>query len=387
MELCESQSYEKISVCVTKTNNNRDLMRFRRIIIIISFISVIFLIHLKSQTPVAGRSWQYVATSMPDEWYGSEESIGVAENVLLYQRDIGGWPKNIAMHLLLTEPEKAKITDDKGLNDAIFDNSATTTEMRFLARMFNKTQNEEYSESFNRGLDFVLDAQYENGGWPMFFPLRKGYYTHITFNDNAIVNILVMLREIKDKNPLFLKIIRQEYLPRVEKAYNKGIEIILKTQIIVKGNPTVWCTQHDENTLLPAKARSYELPSFSGAESVGIVALLMEIQNPSSEVIRSVEGAVEWLDNHRIRNTKWDSFINSEGQKDRRIVNDPNAGDLWARFYDLETEEPYVCDRDGIKKKTLEEIGYERRNGYSWYTDAPQEVIDKYPAWKARWVK
>jgi pectinesterase len=324
---------------------------------------------------------------MPDEWYGSEESVIVAENVLLYQRDIGGWPKNTAMHLPLTEPEKAKISDDKGLNDAIFDNSATTTEMRFLARMFNKTQNETYMDSFNRGLNFVLDAQYENGGWPMFFPLRKGYYTHITFNDNAIVNILVMLREIKEKNQLFSKVVRQANSQRVEKAYNKGIDIILKTQIIVNGKPTVWCAQHDENTLLPAKARSYELPSFSGAESVGIIRLLMDIENPSPEIIRSVQSGVEWLNAHRIKNTRWDTFTNSDGQRDRRIVHDPVAGDMWARFYDLETQEPYVCDRDGIKKKTLEEIGYERRNNYNWYTDAPQEVIDKYPAWKTRWVK
>lgn len=353
---------------------------------------LIFLLSFSSnrtfgQTPAIGRSWQYVATSMPDAWYGSEESIKVAENVLLYQRDAGGWPKNIAMHKPLSEPEKAKINDDKGLNDAIFDNSATTTEMRFLARMYNKTNNEAYKESFNMGLKFILDAQYENGGWPMFYPLRKGYYTHITFNDNAIVNILLLLRDIKDNKPLFASITDIENFNKVGEAYNKGIGIILKTQIIVEGKPTVWCAQHEENTLLPAKARTYELPSFSGGESVGIIKFLMEIPDPSPEIIKSVTGAVEWLDSHRIKNTRWDMFINSDGKRDRRIVQDPKAGDLWARFYDLETEEPYVCDRDGIKKKTLGEIGYERRNGYSWYTDAPQEVLDLYPAWKAKWIK
>jgi pectinesterase len=137
---------------------------------------------------------------------------------------------------------------------------------------------------------------------------------------------------------------------------------------------------------LPAKARSYELPSFSGAESVGIVRLLMEIPDPSSEIIKSVQGAIEWFDNHRIKNTRWENFTNKEGLKDRRIVYDPKAGDMWARFYDLDTELPYVCDRDGIKKKTLEEIGYERRNGYSWYTTDPQDILDKYPTWKEKWV-
>ena len=356
--------------------------------IIKTLFMVLFMIFnaiiLNGQVEVSRLPWLQVATRMPEDWYGSPESVRIAENVLLYQRDLGGWPKNIAIHQTLSDSERSKIISDKKLHDAIFDNSATTTEMKFLARMYNKTNNNLYKESFNRGLKFILDAQYDNGGWPMFFPVRKGYYTHITFNDNAIVNILLMLRDIRDKKPLFETITGRDNLGRVDKAYNKGIEIILKTQIIVNGKPTVWCAQHDENTLLPAKARSYELPSFSGAESVGIIKFLMGIPDPSPEIINSVKGAVTWFDNHRIRNTRWEAFTNPEGQKDRRIVHDPLAGDMWARFYDLETEKPYVCDRDGIKKNSLEEIGYERRNGYSWYTDDPKDVIDDFPGWEKK---
>jgi pectinesterase len=351
------------------------------------FLLTVITHQINAQVTISQRSWRSVALGMPDEWYGSEESVRVAENVLLYQREVGGWPKNIAIHKPLTEAEKAKVNDDKGLNDAIFDNSATTTEMKFLARMFNKTYKTAYRESFNRGLKFILDAQYGNGGWPMFYPVRKGYYSHITFNDDAIVNILELLRDISLNTPLYASVTEPDYAARSKQAYRKGINCILKSQIRVNGKLTVWCAQHDENTLLPAKARSYELPSFSGAESVGIIRLLMEMENPSPEIIRSVRGAVEWLDAHRIKNTRWDTFTDPNGQKDRRIVNDPMAGDMWARFYDLETQEPYVCDRDGIKKKNLEEIGYERRNGYSWYTIRPQEVIDEYPAWRARWIK
>jgi len=341
----------------------------------------------KGQVPISQLSWKSVATGMPDEWYGSEESKAVAENVLLYQRDSGGWPKNTPFHKPLTEAEKAKINDDKGLNDAILDNSATTTEMKFLARMYNKANIETYKSAFIKGLNFILDAQYDNGGWPMFYPLRKGYYTHITYNDDAIVNIMELLHDIIIKKPIYAFIATEDVIARATTAYDKGIDCILKTQIIVNGKPTVWCAQHDENTFLPAKARSYELPSFSGFESVGIVNLLMQIPDPSPSVIQSVQGAIEWFNKHRIKNTRWESFTNKDGLKDRKIVSDPKAGDMWARFYDLETELPYVCDRDGIKKKNLEEIGYERRNGYSWYTDKPQEVLGKYPAWKAKWVK
>jgi pectinesterase len=362
-------------------------MKSKYIQLLVFILVITFSINIYCQVPISQRSWKYVATQMPEDWYGSEESKSVAENVLLYQRDAGGWPKNISIHNPLTEAEKAKVNDDKGLNDAIFDNSATTTEMKFLARMYNKTNNLTYKTSFNYGLKFILDAQYKNGGWPMFYPLRKGYYTHITFNDNAIVNILEILRDSGEKSSLYSSITTVEYIDKSKEAYKKGIDCILKTQIMVNGKPTVWCAQHDEYTLLPAKARSYELPSFSGGESTGIIKLLMEIPEPSQAIINSVNGAIEWLEKHRIKNTRWESFTNSDGLKDRKIVSDPKAGDMWARFYDLDTELPYVCDRDGIKKKTLEEIGYERRNGYSWYTTDPQEVIDKYPAWKAKWVK
>lgn len=342
---------------------------------------------IDAQIPISQHSWKSVATGMPDEWYGSEESKAVAENVLLYQRNVGGWPKNIPMHKLLSDTEKSQILKDKNEPDAILDNSATTTEMKFLARMYNKTKTGIYKSAFMKGLNFILEAQYDNGGWPMFYPLKKGYYTHITYNDDAIVNIMEMLIDINNRKPLYLFVDTGDIVAKAKIAFGKGIDCILKTQIVVKNKPTVWCAQHDENTLLPAKARSYELPSFSGAESVGIIKLLMEIPDPSPLIIKSVQGAIEWLDSHRIKNTRWENFTNKDGLKDRRIISDPKGGDMWARFYDLDTELPFVCDRDGIKKNTLMEIGYERRNGYSWYTNEPQKVVDRYPAWKAKWLK
>lgn len=362
-------------------------MKFIKKICLIIFSMLIICGYIFAQKPINERSWSSVATGMPDEWYGSDESVRVAENVLLYQRNIGGWPKNTAFHLPLSEAEKAKILKEKNNEDAIFDNGATTTEMRFLAKMYAKTGNDTYKTAVENGLRFILKAQYDNGGWPMFYPLKKGYYTHITFNDDAHARLLKLLKEINERKPLFDFVTNDKLLTDSKKAWKNGLDIILKTQIIVNGKPTVWCAQHDENTFLPAKARAYELPSFSGAESVGLLEVLMEIENPSPKIIRAVQGGIEWLDAHRLKNTRWDTFTNTEEKKDRRIVTDPLAGDMWARFYDLDTELPYVSDRDGIKKSTLEEIGYERRNGYSWYTDSPLKVLKKYPQWKEKWVK
>ena len=72
---------------------------------------------------------------------------------------------------------------------------------------------------------------------------------------------------------------------------------------------------------------------------------------------------------------------------DTRLVADPNAEPLWARFYDLLNCEPFVCDRDGMPRKHLSDIGPERRNGYSWYNDRPATLYKNYEKWKNKWDK
>lgn len=77
----------------------------------------------------------------------------------------------------------------------------------------------------------------------------------------------------------------------------------------------MWCAQHDEHTLAPAKARAYELPSLSGAESDNIVLLLMSIPDPSPRIIASVEAAVSWFKANKITGIMRKDFTNNEGKK------------------------------------------------------------------------
>ena len=163
-------------------------------------------------------------------------------------------------------------------------------------------------------------------------------------------------------------------------SFDKGIGCILKTQIRVDGKPTVWCAQHDEHTFAPAPARAYELASFSGAESASIVALLMSIPHPSPEIVAAVKGAVAWFETHAVKDIRVERVPDGSPKGDARVVSAP-GNILWARFYDLETGKPFFCGRDGVKHATLAEIEKERRGSYSWYTNAPQRVLDRYAKW------
>lgn len=323
--------------------------------------------------------------SQDSAWYGTSQSLNVATNVLKLQHPNGGWPKNIKFYGdTLTPDQIAKYkTQYADAEETTIDNGATYSEMLFLAKMYQATRNEIYKTSFLKGLSFIYSLQYPNGGFKQF-ARNKGYYTHITYNDNAMLGVMQLLNAVASGHPLFKCIVDKKDQELAKIAFDKGIDCILKTQYIQNGKKTVWCAQHDEKTLLPAKARAYELPSLSGQESVGLVQLLMELPHPSKEVKEAVEGAVAWFEANRIRDHRVQHFVNAEGKPDRRWVESTEGNDLWGRFNELDTNRPFVCDRDGIIKYDLSEIGYERRNGYSWYNDTALKMLEKYTKWKAK---
>ena len=349
-------------------------------------LSVIFLLTLTSTIHAQKeQKWASFVRDHDDAWFASAEAKQIAENVLLYQRNIGGWPKNIQMQKPLTEAEKQKLIALKpDTHEVTTDNGATTQEMLFLSKMYAQNPDERYKTAFLKGLDYILEAQYDNGGWPQFYPLKKGYYTHITYNDDSMVHIMEALEAIFDKTDYYSIKPNDATVEKTKITFNKGIDCILKTQYKQNGVLTAWCAQHDEVTLLPTNARAYELASLSGKESAKIVLLLMSIKNPSPEVISAINSAVDWFEKTKITGIKIEEVTLENGKSDRTVVKDPEAKPLWARFMELDNNVPFFCDRDGIKKATLAEIGYERRNGYAWYTNEPKEVLKEYPNWKKK---
>ncbi len=288
-------------------------------------------------------SWKDGLNQKP-EWYGSAEAMRIAENLLLFQRAIGGWQKNIDMAKPLSEAEKADAVDQKEANDSTIDNGATYTQMIYLARVFNATRQERFKTAFIKGLDYLLKAQYENGGWPQYYPRLTGYYKHITFNDDAMIGVMNVLREIARKQPTYT-FVDEARRYRAEQAVNNGIECILKTQIVVSGKRTAWCAQHDEITLAPADARAYEKISLSGGESVGIVRFLMGIDHPSPRVIEAIQSAVAWFEQVKLMGIKVAEKQDPSlpNGRDRVVVQDPQADPLWARFYEIGTNRPIFC--------------------------------------------
>jgi PelA/Pel-15E family pectate lyase len=343
----------------------------------------------------SGYHTRSVALNRSAAWYRSAEARRIADNIVSYQTPAGGWSKNLDFSKHSRAPGEGFAPDNVSLflangdYDAphnthwnyvgTFDNDATVTQLRFLAKVISAGgvfQSGSYRAAFLRGIDYILAAQYPNGGWPQVWPLQGGYHDAITYNDNAMINILQLLRDVSDAKNEFA-FVPANLRTEAAASLQRGIECIVASQIVVNGRRTAWCQQVDPLTLQPTSARNYEMPAECGAESTGIVMFLMELPEPDPAVILAVHSAAAWFEKTKILGFAY----KKTGENGRTLLAAPGSGPLWARYYEIGTDRPIFGDRDKTIHDDVNELSPERRAGYTWYTDGPKRMLERYTVW------
>lgn len=313
--------------------------------------------------------------------YSPDQVTEIVGNILLYQRKNGGWPKDYDMLAILNEGELEQVLETRGRNDTSFDNHATYPQIEYLAHAYLATQDSHLRLSVERGIDFMLDAQYSNGGIPHWFPRINDYHGHITFNDGVMMGVLVVIQDIARAKPHFawVDMTRRE---RCADAVRRGVQCILKCQIKVNGTLTGWCQQHDRDTYEAMSARSFELASICPQETTQIVEFLRDVELQTDEIKSAIESAVAWLKKVELTGIRIDrvraehvDFERHSSDYDIVVVDDPHAPPIWARHYEIGTNRPIFASRDGIKKYRLVDIDRERRTGSVWYGGWPSRIL------------
>lgn len=304
---------------------------------------------------------------------GSMDLDTYTYNLTTWQMPNGGWSKAHAALYANPWDGKAELsswTGTKGEPLGMYDNNATVQEMRLLAVRYKATANAAYRNafkaSFNKAVGFVLASQLPNGGWPQVYPKRGNYSDLATYNDNAMLRVMVMVQDIAArKAPFDSDITAADSLTKLTAALNKAVDFTLKAQIVNAGKPTVWCQQHDPLTYEPKAARAYELPSKVASESQPLVWFLMSLPQQTPQVQAAVKGAIAWYRKTRTPDLKFASgvFTASAGAS------------LWYRYYDVATDSFFFCDRDGVKTRVFSTLSLERQTGYQWAGDYGSSVL------------
>lgn len=316
-------------------------------------------------------------TKQPDAWFSSAEGQRIMDIIVSFQTPSGGWSKRTDMAAAPRAPGMAFGVEKDYI--PTFDNGAGSTQMALLAKAYSITGKQAYADAFYKGLDLIVAAQYPNGGWPQSFPLTGGYHDHITYNDALMRDLMRILHNTSlGKNEFAF--VSAEARAKATASLEKGLECVLNTQVQTDGVLTIWGAQHDALTLQPAKARAYEMASLSTAESVAMLEFLMDIDAPSPELINAIHSAMDWYEQNKILGYTWQ-------RGDGPMTADPSAPPMWSRFVEVGSNLPIFGDRDGSIHYEISKVSQERREGYAWFTTAPNKVLKKYAKWAQKYPR
>ncbi|MGH9607265.1 MAG: pectate lyase [Terracidiphilus sp.] len=355
-----------------------------------------------------GRGAYALRIPRPADWYTGADALRIAHNVVTYQVPDGGWSKNIDMVVGPRKP--GDLYDANNLNRfsapgdfdkpvdpnwhyiATLDNDATWMQIDFLARVttallaaHRDAEAAPFRASVDRGVEYLLESQYPNGGWPQVWPLEGGYHDAITINDDAMLHAVEILHDVATGAPDF-KFVSKKLVKRAGPAADRGIDCLLKLQIEEHGVKTAWAQQYDALTLEPTSARNYEMAALTSDESFPIVDFFMSLPDPTPAEVAAVHDAAAWFKKVEIFGYRYGSgnfFADRRSPEGRRLVAVAGAGPIWSRYYQIGTDKPIFGDRDKTIHDDVNDLSRERRNGYSWYNSEGVAVLARYKTWAA----
>ena len=310
-----------------------------------------------------------VKPEMTPAWFASDAARRMAGVILSFQAPNGGWSKHVDFMQHARRPGESYFAESDDWEwISTIDNNQTTEEIHFLDLASRARRDRRYEAAVSRGVDYLLAMQYPNGCYPQVYPLEGSYHDAATFNDNAMVNTLAVLREVADGRYTYL---RGDQRSSAAAAVGRGVACIVDAQVRVGTTLTAWGQQHDPLTLAPTSARSYELTSLASLESAAILDLLMSVPSPSDAVVRAIRSAAAWLAAVPIRGYTYENY---------HLTARPGAGPLWGRLYQIGTNRIIMANRDGATLYDWNKLT-DRRTGYGWYTTAPAATLARFAVW------
>ena len=232
-----------------------------------------------------------------------------------------------------------------------FDDEATSGPTELLLELYMTTLDPKYRTPLIRALDFIVEAQYPNGGWPQRYPLSYEYphdghedYTHFyTYNDGIIVNNIHLLLDAYERLGI----------EKYREAAVRGMDFVIISQL--PPPQAGWGQQYDMD-MKTAPARSYEPASVMPQYTAWNVRELMNFYTITGDrrYLKGIPDALDWLDN---------SYLPAGHA--------PNDNYTHAMFVEMGTNKPIYPHVSGT--------GIE--DGKTWINYDPKNTMPGYGMW------
>ena len=241
------------------------------------------------------------------EEYYYESAKCVALCIMQGQLPCGGWN-----YMFDLEPEDSLKTwyDTVGrqawrleefqhyYGNATFDDEATKHCAEFLLRIYLEKHDETFLMPLNRAIQFFLDSQYPNGGWPQRYPIMadhpmKGqadYTPFVTLNDNVMVENIDFLLQC------YTSLGREQLKQPILKAMH------LLRDLQQQPPHAGWADQYTPDDLKPAHARTYEPRSINTGTTINMIQKMLQYHSLTGDktFLNGIPNAIRFLENQHL---------------------------------------------------------------------------------------
>jgi len=324
-------------------------------------------------SPATGEAFMAAWRATGDQFY-LDAAKQVADSLVWGQLACGGWTYVVDFTRAGEEAnyyrhnvgsQDAKLTS--GRNVGTFDDNTSQACLRLLMAVDAALEQQDapIHDAVMAGLDWVIESQYEHGGFPQRYPLSaRGYGNHATYNDGNIYHVMYLLMAAVD----------QYEDERVRECLLDLGEFLINSQM-PEPQP-VWCQQYDSE-LRPAWARMFEPPSVTGGESSGVMRALvaMALYTGDNKYLEPIPRALDWYRRSQLPNGRWARFYELKTNRPLYFTSD-NRTTYWLTYDDSDIPDHYSMNQSSFPTSVERDYNAINEKGITQYLaeHQPQEL-------------
>ncbi|MDO3387704.1 pectate lyase [Gilvimarinus sp. SDUM040013] len=279
--------------------------------------------------------------------YPPADILPVAENLLLMQRNNGGWPAYHNPFRRLSDTERLQYLKDQNAKDSSFRNYNIFPQVFYLSHVYLQTGDVRYRNAARRAIRLIMASQVYNGGWTLQASDQPQEGEAVLIDTATTLDAQVFLRKVAAGE------IPYGYIPfdmrrQAAEAVRKGDQLLLRMQQAYDSRLAIWASAYRLSTSLADAADGEAIAALNVPLSVRVVRYLMAIKRPPAEIVRSVEGAAEWFRGNTLQ--RW---LARQSEASTRSVTSLKSRErlpdkaLWAQRYDIVSSTPLHSSATG----------------------------------------